>query len=78
MQKMVDKAVILDGQAMKRAWRRIAHEISERNKGVEDLLLVGIRTRGVPLAQRLAENIAVTEGVRSPVGTSDITVSRAA
>lgn len=76
MQKMVDKAVILDGQAMKRAWLRIAHEISERNKGVQDLMLVGIRTRGVPLAQRLAENIAAIEGVKLPVGILDITLYR--
>lgn len=76
MKNMVDKAVIMDAQAMQRAWRRIAHEVSEKNKGVQDLLLVGIRTRGVPLAERLADNITAIEGIRLPVGVLDITLYR--
>lgn len=76
MEKLIEKAVILDCQAMKRAWLRVAHEISERNKGVQDLLLVGIRTRGVPLARRLAQNVAAIEGVQLPVGILDITLYR--
>lgn len=56
--------------------RRIAHEILEKNKGPEDLALVGIHTRGVPLAQRLAESIHTFEGVTVPVGVLDITLYR--
>ncbi|HWR08419.1 bifunctional pyr operon transcriptional regulator/uracil phosphoribosyltransferase PyrR [Sporomusa sp.] len=73
---MVDKAVIMDSQAVKRALTRVAHEIVERNKGVSDLALVGIRTRGVPLAQRIAEEIKRIEGIDLPVGVLDITLYR--
>lgn len=73
---MVDKAVIMDSQAIKRALTRVAHEIVERNKGVKDVILVGIRTRGVPLAQRVAEEIKRIEGVELPVGVLDITLYR--
>ncbi|HWR44766.1 bifunctional pyr operon transcriptional regulator/uracil phosphoribosyltransferase PyrR [Sporomusa sp.] len=73
---MADKAVIMDSQAIKRALTRVAHEIVERNKGVSDLALVGIRTRGVPLAQRIAEEIKRIEGVDLPVGILDITLYR--
>lgn len=73
---MVDKAVIMDSQAIKRALTRVAHEIVERNKGVDDVTLVGIRTRGVPLAQRVAEEIKRIEGVELPVGILDITLYR--
>jgi len=73
---MVDKAIIMDSQAIKRALTRVAHEIVERNKGVNDLALVGIRTRGVPLAQRVAEEIKRIEGVELPVGVLDITLYR--
>lgn len=71
-----DKAQIMDAQAMRRAIVRIAHEIVERNKGVGDLAFVGIRRRGVPLAQRLAAAIADFEGTRVPVGSLDITLYR--
>lgn len=57
---------ILDEQAMKRSLTRIAHEIIERNKGVEDVLLVGIETRGVYLAKRLAKTIEQVEGTSVP------------
>ncbi|SMC56107.1 bifunctional pyr operon transcriptional regulator/uracil phosphoribosyltransferase PyrR [Sporomusa malonica] len=73
---MVDKAVIMDSQAIKRALTRVAHEIVERNKGVNDLVLVGIRTRGVPLAQRVADEIKRIEGIELPVGILDITLYR--
>ncbi len=59
---------------MRRALTRIAHEILEKNKGTEDLLLVGIKTRGVPLARRLAAKIEEIEGVRVPIGSLDITL----
>jgi len=61
---------------MKRALTRIGHEIIERNKGVQDLVLIGIRRRGGPLAQRLASNIEQIEGKKIPVGILDITLYR--
>lgn len=70
------KARILDEAALFRAVRRISHEIVERNKGVEGIALVGIRRRGVPLAQMLAENIREIEGSEVPVGELDITLYR--
>ncbi len=73
---LIDKAIIMDSQAIKRALTRVAHEIVERNKGVSDVTLVGIRTRGVPLAQRVADEIKRIEGVELPVGILDITLYR--
>lgn len=70
------KAVILDDKAMKRALARVSHEIIEKNKGVEDIVLVGVKRRGVPLAQRIAKNIEQFEGVKVPVGIVDITLYR--
>lgn len=61
---------------MRRALTRIAHEIVERNKGTEGLVLVGIKSRGVPLAYRLSEVIGKIEGVKPPVGLLDITPYR--
>jgi pyrimidine operon attenuation protein/uracil phosphoribosyltransferase len=76
MSNFVKKNVIMDADAMRRAIVRIAHEIIERNKGVEKLVLVGIRTRGVPIAHRLANAIEEIEKVEIPVGTLDITLYR--
>ena len=59
-----------------RALTRIAHEILERNKGARDLVLLGIPSRGVPLAQRIAERIAAVEGYDVPVGSLDVTMYR--
>lgn len=73
---MEEKARIMDDKAIDRALTRISHEIIERNKGVEDLVLVGIRTRGVPLAKRMASKIKKIEGVDIPVGILDITLYR--
>ena len=70
------KAVLLDENGVKRSLVRISHEILERNHGVEDVVLVGIRTRGVPLAERIAENIESIEKVKVPVGILDITLYR--
>ncbi len=67
---------ILDQDAVRRALMRIAHEILEKNKGVEDLCLVGIRTRGVVLAERLKKCIQEIEGRDVPVGILDITLYR--
>jgi len=71
-----EKARIMDEEAMRRAITRIAHEILEKNKGTEGLVLVGIRRRGVPLAERLAQQIEAIEGRRVPVGSLDITLYR--
>ena len=68
--------VVLAGAEIARALRRIAHEILEGNKGAEGLVLMGIPTRGVPLARRLAEALRAVEGVDIPVGTLDITMYR--
>jgi pyrimidine operon attenuation protein/uracil phosphoribosyltransferase len=70
------KKDILDEQGIQRALTRISHEILEKNKGLEDLAIIGIRTRGVPLAQRIADKIAEIEGEEVPVGILDITLYR--
>lgn len=67
---------LLDEKAINRAITRIAHEILEKNKGAKDVILVGIKTRGVPLANRLAEKIKMIEGGEVPVGILDITLYR--
>lgn len=67
-----EKHVIMDETAIRRALSRIAHEILEKNKGVDDLLLIGIRTRGIYLARRIAERIREIEGVDVPYGELDI------
>ena len=67
---------ILDADGLRRALTRIAHEIVERNGGVDGLVLVGIRSRGVPIARRLAGLIEQHEGASVPVGSLDITFYR--
>ena len=76
MPQFAEKAVLMDGEAMRRSLVRISHEIVEKNKGVENIVLVGIRTRGVPIAERLADAIEKIEGTRPPVGVLDITLYR--
>jgi pyrimidine operon attenuation protein/uracil phosphoribosyltransferase len=73
---MKTKAVIMDEKAISRAITRIAHEIIEKNKGIENLVLVGIKTRGIPLADRLGNKIFEIEGKKVPVLTLDITLYR--
>lgn len=73
---MKKKATILDAPAMNRALTRMAHEILEKNKGANDLILVGIKTRGVPLAERLQQKIKQIENVTVPTGELDITLYR--
>lgn len=73
---MKEKAVVLDEQAIRRALTRIAHEIIERNRGIDNCILVGIKTRGIYLANRLAERIEQIEGNPIPVGEVDITLYR--
>ncbi len=76
MSNIVKKNVIMDSEAIRRALVRIAHEIIEKNKGVEDVVIVGIRTRGVPLAQRIAAEINAIENCEMTVGMLDITLYR--
>lgn len=66
----------MDAQDISRALTRIAHEIVERNSGTRGLLLVGLHTRGIPLARRIAETIASFEGVRVPVASLDVSLYR--
>lgn len=70
------RTVIMDEKAMDRALTRIAHEIIERNKGTEDLILLGVKRRGAPLAKRISSKIMEFENVFIPVGTIDITPYR--
>ena len=72
----IEKTIIMDEQAIRRAVIRVAHEIIEKNKGVSDIVLVGIRTRGVPLAERLVCEIEKIEGKKVGVGVLDITLYR--
>ena len=71
-----EKAQVLDEAALDRALTRIAHEIVEQAGGVEAVALVGIKTRGVTLAERIAQKMAAIEGTRPPVGALDITLYR--
>ncbi len=73
---LIVKAQIMDREAFERALIRIAHQIIEKNHGVDDVCLIGIKTRGVPLAKRLADNIKSIEGTDVPVGELDITLHR--
>ena len=71
-----EKAQIVDADGLRRIVTRIAHEIVERNKGVSELVLVGIRRRGVPIANRIAEKIKEFEGSCPAQGSLDITLYR--
>jgi len=73
---MIDKAEIMDESGIMRAVTRIAHEIIEKNKGVENVYLIGIQRRGVPLARLIASKIREVEGTDVPVGILDITFYR--
>lgn len=70
------KAEVMDAPAIDRALTRIAHEIVERAKGCQDVVLIGIRTRGIHLARRLADKIRRIEGTPVPLGIIDITLYR--
>lgn len=70
------KAKIFDENGLRRTIVRLAHEIVERNKGVENLCIVGIRTRGVYLAERIINEIEKIEGIKLPLGILDITMYR--
>lgn len=72
----ITKSKILDEDGIRRAITRIAHEIVEKNKGTDGVVLVGIRRRGVPLAERIQRRIEEFEGVKLPLGILDITLYR--
>ena len=76
MEKGQLKATLMSEDLMKRAIKRMAHQILEQNDGAKDLVFLGIRRRGVPLAHMLAQNISEIEGSRVPVGELDITFYR--
>ena len=76
MDQLYEKTKLMDSKALGRALTRIAHEIIERNKGTADLVLLGILSRGFPLAQRLAALVERIEGRAAPVGILDITPYR--
>jgi pyrimidine operon attenuation protein/uracil phosphoribosyltransferase len=73
---MVEKAEIMDKDAIRRALIRIAHEIIENNKGLQDIVLVGIHRRGVPMAVRLQKFLSGIENTVVPIGELDITLYR--
>lgn len=76
MNMMNKKTILMDQPAMERALTRIAHEIVERNKGGENLVLVGVKTRGAPISKRLQSKIKEIENITVPVGELDITLYR--
>lgn len=70
------KSQLLDDKALNRSLIRVAHEIVERNKGIDNVVLVGIKRRGIPIAKRISKLIEDFEGVSVPVATVDITLYR--
>lgn len=70
------KAQIMDQSAVERAIIRIAHQILEKNQGTDNLCIIGIKTRGVPIAERIIKAIEMIEGVSLPLGVLDITLYR--
>lgn len=72
----ITKSQIMDADGIRRAITRIAHEIVEKNKGTENVVLIGIRRRGVPLAVRIQQRIEEFEDVKVPLGILDITLYR--
>ena len=76
MEQATLKASLMDAQAMDRAITRIAHEILEKNEGAENVAIVGVLRRGVPLANRIADKIEAIEGVRPKIGELDISFYR--
>jgi pyrimidine operon attenuation protein/uracil phosphoribosyltransferase len=73
---VLEKAVIMNAKDVARALKRMAHEILEAHKGTENLVLMGVQRRGVPLAQRIREAVKQVEGEELPLGTIDITFYR--
>ena len=74
--RIVEKAQLMSAPEIDRTLRRLAHQIVEKSGGTKHLALIGIRRRGVPLAQRIAQAMRGIDGVDVPVGTLDITLYR--
>lgn len=74
--KLIEKEIIMDKEEIERTLLRLMHEILERNKGIKDLVLIGIRTGGVYLADRMRNKIAAIEKAKVPIGIIDITLYR--
>lgn len=74
--KLIEKEIIMDKEEIERTLLRLTHEILERNKGIKDLVLIGIRTGGVYLAERMGNKITAIEKARVPLGIIDITLYR--
>lgn len=74
--KLIEKEIIMDKEEIERTLLRLTHEILERNKGIKDLVLIGIRTGGVYLAERMRDKIASIEKANVPLGIIDITLYR--
>jgi pyrimidine operon attenuation protein/uracil phosphoribosyltransferase len=73
---MITEKIIVDEETIKRALTRITYEIIERSKTMDDVVLVGIKTRGIPIAKRIAERFRLLEQIDLPVGELDITYYR--
>ena len=73
---MKQKALLMDAAAVSRVLKRISHEILERNGGCDNICIIGVKRRGVPLAESIANNIYDIEGKKIPVGSVDITLYR--
>ncbi len=76
MKKFIEKAVIMEEDQMDRALKRIAHELLEKNKSLDNAVILGIRTRGVPLAERLKKTIEEIHDIVVPIGVLDINLYR--
>ena len=76
MKSLLTKSILMDEAALNRAIRRISHEIIERNNGLDNVCLIGIQRRGVPMAKQIRENFMAIEGVEVPMGILDITFYR--
>ncbi len=74
--KVSEKSQIMDAAAIQRVLTRVAHEVIEKNKGTADLVLIGLRSRGVDLARRLSQRLKDIDGAHVPVGALDITLYR--
>ncbi len=75
-ENMTPSSIVLDDEEMRRAWTRVAHELLERNRGTENLVLIGILRKGAPLAERLKQSIQRIEGQEIPSGVLDISLYR--
>lgn len=71
-----ESTLVMDENEIRRALKRIAHEIVERNKGAESLVIIGVQSRGVPMAQRLAKLISEIEGIDMPIGSLNVALYR--